>query len=420
MRKLLLLSFSLLLFCAAFAQNNKIINYNVYNKENNKYRWSSCSNLVSRYAFDNNWSAPKVKAIVDILSSDEDKINTTLADYWRTHWTNKSNEIKEQSQKEFDRNNTQRGNQLTNDAKFAERLSINVDGVKIANTTISDIMFGRIKPQGNPLNLPKELNLQNFRMYFALNYQEIYEQLWEPKDENLPDNYIPAPYIYKVYSLLGPTQEMIHTYVERTYSNFYASIGYHLSSGINEGYEKDIYKYSYGLTLKGRFNFSVSEPLYEKEHLLLSHNSFKEILEQNERRDIEGLFFGPELSWSIISDFAYVVYKGKYLNENFYNMYFSFGSGANYRLDENWTLFINFYYLGFDYQVKAPSLSLKRGIWYYVITPEIETRTNVFNLFNLNPYIQYNYHFKGLERLGTLNAGLGITFFLGQVTKISY
>ena len=420
MRKLLLFSISLLIFSASYAQNSQILNYTIFKKENSKYRWSSCSNLFTRYALENNWSAPKVKVLVDILSSDEDKINTTLADYWRTHWTNKSNEIKAQAQKEFDRNNTQRGNQLTNDAKFAEKISTSIDGVRIGNYTVSNIMSGKIKPQGNALDLPKEQNLQNFRKYFAKDYKEVYEQLWEPKDENIPVNYSPAPYIYQVYSLIGPTPEMIHNYVEKTYSNFYASINFEPLSIITEGIEKDIYNYSFGLALKTRFNFSIFEPLYQKEHLKLSHNSFKESLEQNERSDIEGTFYGPKLSWAIISNFSYSYYTGKYNTDNFYNLYFRFGSGANYRFNEDCTLFVNLYYLGFDYQIKSSSLDLKRGIWYYVITPEIETQINIFDLFNLNPYVQYNYHFKGLERLGTINAGLGITFFLGETTKVSY
>jgi hypothetical protein len=420
MRKLLRLSLLMLICCASYAQNDKIINHTIFNVENSKYRWSSCSNLIYSYAINNIWSAPKVKSLIDVLSSDEDKINTTLGDYWKTHWTNKSDEIKAQAQKEFDRNNVQRGNQLTNDAKFAEKISTSIDGVKIANVTIMDIISGKIKPQGNALNLPKEQNLQGFRKYFAQDYYDVYEQLWEPKDENIPVNYTPAPYVYNVYSLLGPTQELMHTFVEKTFSNWFTAINIQPFSSIVQGPEKDQYNYSIGFSLRTKFNFSIFQPLYENEHIRLSHNSFKEILEQKERQDINGLFFGPKLYWSIVNNIAYASYTGKYSNDNFYNIYFSFGSGVNYRFDRNWTFSFNLYYLGFDYQIKSTSLNLAKGVWYYAITPEIETQINVYDLFNLNPYIQYNYHFKGLEKLGTINAGLGISFFLGETTKISY
>jgi len=421
MRKIIL-TIAALIAIHAFvnAQNDRIINYSIFKNENSKYRWISCSNLIYRYAKHNNWSAAKIKTLTDVLSSDEDKINSTLADYWREHWINKSNEIKEQAQKEFDRNNAFRGNQLTNDAKFAEKISTSIDPILISNTTIQNIFSGKIKPQGNALNLPKEQNLQNFRMYFALNYNEVYRQLWEPKDENIPENYTPAPYIYQSYSLLGPTPEMVHTFVERTYSNFYTTLNFQPVSFILEGQEKDIYNYSFGFGIKTKFNFSVKEPLYEKQHLLLTHNSFKDILEKNEKLDIEGIFFGPRFSWSIVSNIAYAAYTGKYSDDNFYNIYFSFGSGVNYRVNEDWDLSFNLYYLGFDYQIKSPSLDLSKGIWYYAVTPEIETRINVFDIFTLNPYIQYNYHFKGLERLSTINAGFGISFFLGEITKIHY
>ncbi len=154
--------------------------------------------------------------------------------------------------------------------------------------------------------------------------------------------------------------------------------------------------------------------------MMLSHNSFKDILEQNEKYDLEGTFYGPKLYWSIVSNIAYSVYTGKYSNDNFYNINLSFGSGANYRFNENWTLSINLYYLGFDYQIKSSSFDLSKGIWYYAITPEIETRINIFNLFDITPYVQYTYHFKGLERLSTVNAGIGFSIFLGEITKINY
>ena len=408
------------LLSTAFAQNDKIINYTIFKPENSKYRWVSCSNLIYRYTQHNKWSASKVKLLTDILSSDEDKVNSTLADYWRNHWISKSNEIKDQAQREFDRNNSFRGNQLTNDAKFAEKISTSIDGVTIANITIQNLLNNKIKPQGNALNLPKEQNLQNFRKYFALDYNEAYRQYWEPKDENIPEHYTPAPYIYQSYSLLAPTHELIHTFVERTYSNFYTSLGFQPVSFILKGSEKDMYNYSTGFSLRSKFNFLVKSPLYEKQHLLLSHNSFKDILGKNEQVDLEGVFFGPRISWSIVTNIAYLAYTGKYSNDNFYNIYLSLGSGINYRFNKNWDMSFNIYYLGFDYQIKHNSFDLSKGIWYYAFTPEIETRVHVFDLFNLNPYIQFNYHFKGLERLSTLNAGLALSFFLGEITRIDY
>jgi hypothetical protein len=178
-----------------------------------------------------------------------------------------------------------------------------------------------------------------------------------------------------------------------------------------------MYKYSYGFGLKGKFNFSIFHPLYEKQTLHLTHNSFKESLEPAERKRIEGTFFGNPISWNMVANIGYIEYNSiNYSLEKFYNFYFSLGSGINYRFSEDFTASINFYYLGFDYQIENETLDLTKGIWYYVVTPEIETRINVFNLFYLNPYLSYHYHFKGLDRLATLNCGLGITFFLGTIT----
>lgn len=404
----------------AISQNDKLIYYNIFKEENSKYRWFNCSNLIYKYISYNKWSADKVKDLIDILSSDEDKINATIGEYWRNHWIQKSNEIKENAQKEFDRNNTQRGNQLILDAKFAEKISTSINDIYITNYTIHYILNKKIKPQGNSLNLPKEQNLQNFRKYYAVNYDEIYEDLWKPKDESAPSDYKPAPYIYHSYSLLGPIPEMIHTYVERTYSKFYSSLNYVPFSFILHGEEKDLYNYSFGLEFKSKFNFSVINPLYEKEHLLLSHNSFKDILDNKEKYDIEGVFYKSKFFWSIISKISYINYNGKFLNDNFYNIYFSFGSGINYLFNKDWLLSLNLYYLGFDYQIKAKSLSLSDGIWYYAITPEIETQINLFNLLEINPYVQFNYHFKGLQRLSTLNIGIGLSLFLGENTNISF
>ena len=237
-------------------QESREINFLLTKPENQKYRWNNCINLISRYSQEYKWNAAKLQTIINLLSSDEDKVNTTLADYWRTHWLNKSGEIKELAQKEFDRNNTQRGNQLTNDAKFAEQISTSIDGKIITDITIQNIIDGIIKPQGNALNLPREQNLQNFRMFFAANYNLIYRQLWEPKQENIPANYTPAPYIYSSYSLLGPTAELLHTFVDRTYGTFFGALNLQLFSQINQGEAKEIYKYSYGFSLKGKFNFS--------------------------------------------------------------------------------------------------------------------------------------------------------------------
>jgi hypothetical protein len=354
-----------------------------------------------------------LQTVINILSSDEDKVNTTLADYWRTHWVNKSDEIKELAQKEFDRNNIQRGNQLTNDAKFAEQISTSIDGKVITDITIQNIIDGIIKPQGNALNLPREQNLQNFRMFFATDYNLIYKQLWEPKEENIPANYIPAPYIYSSYSLLGPTSELMHTFVDRTFGTFYGALNLQLLSNINQGEAKEIYKYSYGFGLKGKFNFSIFHPLYEKQTLLLTHNSFKESLEPVERKRIEGTFFGNPISWNIVVNTGYTEYNIDFSSEKCYNFYFSLGSGINYRFNEYFTVSLNYYYLGFDFWKET--LGLTNDVW-YVVTPEIETRINVFNLFYINPYINYHYHFKGEDRLATLNCGLGITFFLGTIT----
>jgi hypothetical protein len=398
------------------SQESREINYLLTKPDNQKYRWNNCIHLISRYSQQYNWNAAKLQTIINILSSDEDKINTTLADYWRTHWVNKSNEIKELAQKEFDRNNTQRGNQLTNDAKFAEQISTSIDGKIIADITIKNIISGLIKPQGNALNLPKEQNLQNFRMFFATNYNSIYKQLWEPKQENIPANYIPAPYIYNSYSLLGPTAELMHTFVDRTFGMFFTALNLQLFSKIDQGEAEETYNYSYGFSLKGKFNFSIIHPLYEKQMLLLSNNSFKESLEPVERKNIEGIFWGHPISWNIVTNIGYTEYNIEYSLQKFYNFYFSLGSGVNYRFSENFTTSFNFYYLGFDYQIQTETIDFTKGIWYYVITPEIEARINVFDLFYLNPYINYHYHFKGEDRLSSLNGGLGITFFFGTIT----
>ena len=398
------------------ARENKEINFLLTKSENQKYRWNNCINLISRYSQEYNWNAAKLQTIINILSSDEDKVNTTLANYWRTHWITKSNDIKALAQKEFDRNNTQRGNQLTNDAKFAEQISTSIDGKVITDITIKNIIDGVIKPQGNALNLPREHNLQNFRMYFATNYNLLYKQLWEPKQENIPANYTPAPYIYNSYSLLAPTSELLHTFVDRTYATFYSALNLQLFSQINQGEGKGAYKYSYGFSLKGKFNFSIIHPLYEKQTLLLLNNSFKESLEPAERKNIEGTFWGNPISWNMVANIGYTKYDMDYSLEKFYNLYLSFGSGVNYRFGKDFSVSLNLYYLGFDYMIRRESLNLTKGTWYYVITPELEARINVFDLFYLNPYINYHYHFKGDERLSTFNGGLGLTFFLGTVT----
>ena len=407
------------------SQESREIEYLLTKPENQKYRWNNCIHLISRYSKQYKWNAAKLQAIINILSSDEDKINTTLADYWRTHWVTKSNDIKELAQKEFDRTNIQRGNQLTNDAKFAEQISTSIDGKVIADITIKNIIDGVIKPQGNPLNLPREQNLQNFRMFFATDYKLVYKQLWEPKQENIPANYTPAPYIYSSYSLLGPTPELMHTFVDRTFGTFFTSLNLQIFSQVTEVIEtetpKTDYKYSYGFSLKGKFNFSVFHPLYEQQTLILTNNSFKESLEPEERKNIRGIFWGHPISWNIVTNIGYTEYNinfsslNKSLNK-LYNFYFSLGSGINYRFSENFTVSLNLYYLGFDYLIQSETLDFGKGDWYYVVTPELEARINVFDLFYINPYINYHYHFKGETRLSTLNGGLGITFFLGTIT----
>jgi hypothetical protein len=391
----------------------------IYKKDAEQYRWYRCRNLLYNYAFENNTSIEKIKNIINVLSSDEEKNNKTLFEYWKQYWNTKSVEAQTQAQKESARNNLYRANQLTFDAKFAQRIADGLDERKIGNFTIENIVNGKLKLQGSPIDIPKENALQGFRKYYTMDYEEIYNEIWKPFDETIPETYNLPPYLLENYKILGPSMDLIHSYRIQTHSYFDFVTSFVPLSFMLTGKDRNDFGSGYGLFIKPRLNFSAVRSLYDKEYLLLSHNSFKEILDIKERNDIERIYYQSEIFWDIITNFGFIYYPSKSDNRYFQNYFISQGFGINYRYDEDIVLTFNLYYLSFNYQKISSSFSFSNGILYYFVSPEFEMEINFKNLL-LKPSIQYIYQFKGDQRISNISFGLGVGFIFGEEQRFSF
>jgi hypothetical protein len=403
-------------FIEIYSQNNNITYYIIFGKEQEQYRWYKCSELLYNYSILNKFSASTVKSIIDVLTSDEEKINTTLKDYWKNYWRTKSVESQALSQKEYDRNNTFRANQLTFDSKFAQRISDDVEERKVSNIIIENILKRDLQLQGNPMELSKESALQGFRNYYAKDYKKLYEILWKPGDENVPESYSLPPYLFNQYKILGPSSDLIHSYAMQTYYYFDVSFNFIPVSMVSGGLVYEEFKSGYGFSIKPSFNFSTNTPLYSKQFMSFSHNSFKEILEVKDRKDIEGLFYKNMEFWNVVTNFGVIINPSKYTDRYLTNLFGCLGFGGNYRLDESTKFTLNLYYLGLNYQSIGSSVSFTDGTLYYFVSPEFEAEFNIGS-FTINPFVQYFYQFREEQRVTNLSLGLGIKFFLGENRK---
>jgi hypothetical protein len=406
-------------FLQMFGQSNNITYVMIFNKESELFRWYKCSELLYNYSILNKFSGSTVRSILNVLISDEEKINSTLKDYWKNYWRTKSQETQTLAQREFDRNNPFRANQLTFDSKFAQRISDDINERKVANIIIENILDGDLQLQGNPMELSKEVALQGFRNYYSRDYKKFYEKMWRPLDENVPEAYSLPPYLFNAYKIFGPSSDLIHTYAIQTSYYFDMSFNIIPLSFIQGGIEYNDFKTGYGFSMKQSFNFSFSGPLYSKQHISFSHNSFKEILDLKERKDIDGLFYRNIEFWDIVTNFGFFVNPSKSGDKNLTNMYASIGFGGNYRLDEFTKFTLNLYYLVFNHQSIASSFSISNGTWYYFLSPELEFEFSIWN-FIINPSVQYFYQFREQQTISNLNIGLGIKFNLGEDRKFGF
>jgi hypothetical protein len=419
--KFYILSFICLVFLPAIlpAQDYNMVNSAIYSRESSKYRWFRCSELLYDYAMLSNRNSGKIKDIINILTSDEDRVNQILKDYWKTYWAGKSQESLTLSQQELAKNNQHRANQLNFDAKFAQRIADNVDDKKVPNTIIQFILQGDLLLQGNAMDFPKEEVFQGFRKYYTKEYDKVYDKLWKPQDENIPEAYTLPPYLFSHYKLLGPSSDLIHTYSINTYHYFDIGISLLPFSTILSGEEFDKYKSGYGLSIKSSFNFTFGEPIENRQFLLLSHNSFKDVLDLNDRKDITGLFYRSQFYWDLCWNLGFITYPSKSSDTYLNNFFTSLGFGGNYRFNPDFLMTLNFYYLGFNYQADSDFLSSSGGNWYYFVAPELEAEFNLW-IFTLRPMVKYTYQFKAENTKTTLDFGLGFKILLSQGNKIEF